>query len=135
MVSLGPRLKRSAHGLQTRSGLGRPPARWDHATRAVDLPDKGSVSYDRVRVRFMPGGAVRKRQWYFNDADAQPAKGVRGMVEIDEAHISVDNGPQITVWATDDVSGEVTNGADLRLLCGGSMRVNSSDGGSVSSAP
>jgi hypothetical protein len=58
-----------------------------------------------------------------------------GAFEAATVEVDADNGAQITVWATDDVSGEVTNGADLTVLCGGSMRVNSSDGGSVSSSP
>ena len=51
------------------------------------------------------------------------------------AEVEADNGAQITVCVTGEVSGEVTNGADLTVLCGGSMRVDTSGGGRVSSSP
>ena len=58
-----------------------------------------------------------------------------GAFEAATVEVDADNGAQVTVCATEEVSGEVTNGADLTVLCGGSMRVNSSDGGRVSSSP
>jgi hypothetical protein len=58
-----------------------------------------------------------------------------GAFEAATVEVDADNGAQMTVCATEEVSGEVTNGANLTVLCGGSMRVNSSDGGSVSSSP
>ncbi len=58
-----------------------------------------------------------------------------GALEAATAEVDGDNGAQITVCVTGEVSGEVTNGADLTVSCGGSMRVNTSGGGRVSSAP
>lgn len=107
MVSLGPRLKRSTHGLQTRGGIGRPPARWRHDLRQVDLPGHGTLSYEQLRVRFMPGDAVRKRQWYFNDANDQPSKGILGMVANDEVHISVDGGRWLSLYQGPESRGVV----------------------------
>ncbi|MCP5030061.1 MAG: hypothetical protein GY929_27650 [Actinomycetia bacterium] len=107
MVSLGPRLKRSPHGLQTRGGPGRAPARWHHAPREVDLPGHGTLPYDRLRVRFMPGGSVRKRQWYFNDANDQPSIGVRGFVTNDEVHLSVDGGRWLSLYQGPESRGVV----------------------------
>ena len=82
------------------------------------------MSGDRLTVNAERFGGVRPTEGF----------DVSGTVAVIE-DISVDNGAQITVWATDGVSGEVTNGADPTELCGGSMRDNSSDGGSVSSSP
>jgi len=49
--------------------------------------------------------------------------------------VDVDNGAQITVCTTGVVSGAVTNGAGLRVLCGGdSSGVETADGGTVSSS-
>ena len=53
-----------------------------------------------------------------------------GTVEVD-----ADNGAQVTVCATGEVTGDVKNGAQLTVFCGGSVRVETSDGGRVSSAP
>ncbi len=107
MVSLGPRLKRSPDGLQTRGGLGRSPVRWRHDAREVDLPGHGTQPYDQLRVRFMPGGTVRKRQWYFNDANDQPSTGLLGMVNNDEVHISVGGGPWLSLYQGPESRGVV----------------------------
>ncbi len=50
--------------------------------------------------------------------------------------IDVDDGAQITVRATGNVSGNVRNGAQLTVLCRANVSsVETSGGGSVSSAP
>jgi hypothetical protein len=53
--------------------------------------------------------------------------------EADTVEVDADNGAQVTVCATGEVTGDVKNGAQLTVFCGGSVRVETSDGGRVSS--
>ncbi|MCP3855125.1 MAG: hypothetical protein GY698_10375 [Actinomycetia bacterium] len=46
-----------------------------------------------MRVRFVAGGDVRKRQWYFNDSDEQPDPVLKSVVKFDLAMVSIDDGP------------------------------------------
>ncbi len=58
-----------------------------------------------------------------------------GAFEVTTIEVDAANGAQLTVCATEEISGEVTSGADLTVLCGGSIRVNTSGGGQVTSSP
>ncbi len=98
MLWLGPRPKRTAAGLLTRSRRGRPGAVWRHGDHEADLPGHGSVSYGRLRVRFVAGGNVRKRQWYFNDSDEQLDPVLKSVVKFDLAMVSIDDGPWLATF-------------------------------------
>jgi hypothetical protein len=57
-------------------------------------------------------------------------------LEAATVSVDVDNGALVAVCATGSVSGQVTNGAGLTVTCGGDVTdIDTSDGGSVSSAP
>ena len=55
--------------------------------------------------------------------------------EAGTVNVDADDGARMTVCATSEVTGTVSNGAQLTVSCGGSVRVETSGGGKVSSAP
>lgn len=54
--------------------------------------------------------------------------------EVTNAEVDADNGAEISICVTGEVSGDVANGARLKVLCGGNTNVKTSGGGQVSSS-
>ncbi len=56
-------------------------------------------------------------------------------LEVGDVEVEADNGASITVCATGTVTGTVTNGADVVVMCGGNVSaVEASNGGTISAS-
>ena len=128
-----------------RSLRGRPGVRLgqEDFDRAVDLP--GEVADERLEVA---GTVARLIDVSTNDGAQAVLTGSGDAVTLSAnngarihaegfavttAAVTADNGARTTVCATGAVTGDVTNGADLVVRCGGTISgVSTSNGGTAS---
>lgn len=68
--------------------------------------------------------------------DANNAGRINGeALEVGDVEVDADNGASVTVCATGTVTGTVTNGADVVVMCGGNVSaVETSNGGTISAS-